>query len=447
MIRIYFDSDVINNIRSGNLSELKLLLDEHREKLLIPYSHAHINDKLSSKSTHEDLFWRDIDYLSEFSQEKILIFHKEKGEARSGVGNAREVYGHLEYGLELLDEFSDINNIVTFLDKAADELEIPELSIQLKELMDTKAPGALGTYKDQLQQAADRFHYLRIDSKEYKKARNKAWERFKLPSHSFEWKDGVVNKIDEHLKANGDDEDFMSKVENSFDDKDKITRFSFYISAYLMLNQLGYRADGINVKAKRVMENHIQDATHSFFGANCDIFVVKDKKLKSKTKALYERFNIQTKVVETDEFLIELRQLLKPVTLGETIKDIQNMCLVDTLVEEGIYKALYRLNRLLLGYFTHIQIEEESNLTRVLFTKMYTTYSEFMFYQEHDTVIREVDTLFGGENTDAVIKEFKESKEPYPSKEYLVEGVYAKLTSDGGKFYLNIAVLKNPSNP
>ena len=75
---------------------LKKIINKHRDKLLIPYSHAHINDKQQSKDTHADLFWLDIDFFSEFSQEKILLYNKEKGEARSGVGNAREVYKNLE---------------------------------------------------------------------------------------------------------------------------------------------------------------------------------------------------------------------------------------------------------------------------------------------------------------------------------------------------------------
>ena len=53
MIKVYFDWNVLSQMKNGKHSELKILIQDN-EKLLIPFSTSHINDISSSfKNTPE----------------------------------------------------------------------------------------------------------------------------------------------------------------------------------------------------------------------------------------------------------------------------------------------------------------------------------------------------------------------------------------------------------
>jgi hypothetical protein len=72
MIRLYLDSDVINNIHAGRMPELLDFIEKNRHKILIAYSQAHVSDKLPSKLVQEKKFWEDLDYLTEITNNKLL---------------------------------------------------------------------------------------------------------------------------------------------------------------------------------------------------------------------------------------------------------------------------------------------------------------------------------------------------------------------------------------
>jgi hypothetical protein len=121
---------------------------------------------------------------------------------------------------------------------------------------------------------------------------------------------------------------------------------------------------------------------------------------------------------------------------------VKNSVPIDELVEDGVKKYLFRLDGLFADYFTHFQVEfnPENQEQVLLLTKLYPNYSNFMFYQEHDTVIKVINEFFGSDiSTEELIEEFKVSKDDYPSKEYLInEKMLARLVTDRAKFYLYI---------
>ena len=132
MIRVYFDSDVINKIHSGEFPELANFISENRNKLLIPYSQAHISDKLPSKEVNESLFWSDLDYITEFAQSKLVLYDSKKRYSVPYVVNAREVLKEIIEDSELIEEFSSIDNIISFMEKATEEAGAPSLGSDFK---------------------------------------------------------------------------------------------------------------------------------------------------------------------------------------------------------------------------------------------------------------------------------------------------------------------------
>jgi len=449
MIRVYFDSDVINNIHSGNFPELAKFIEDNRDRLLIPYSQAHVSDKISSKEDNEDLFWKDIDYLTEFTQKKLITYDAKKKYSVPCIATARDVLEDILDTYKTIEEFSNIDNIISFMEETANDLDVPAMGEMFKGLFDLPPIEGLpesmqaGTYKEQLQKAADYMSSIRNDPEAYKKNTNLVKDEFGLPTHSGQWVEGVIDKVDVHIKEQGQFEDFTSMVNKDFEDKDNVGSYNIYIQSYLTLNMIGFKSDEINVKRNKGMPNHMQDAMHSFYGGHCDYFVAMDKKLIAKTKALYEKFKVSTKIFHPSIIVEELAKKLEQYDLAQTVKETIGKPPVGTLEEDGIIKGVFRIEQFWLNYFTHLQqeVDPQTGRNTLLFTKMYSTYSNFMFYEEHDNLISSVHDLFGAESEkEKVIERFKLAATDERFVEYFLDSCYVKLTTTGSQFYLWIAL-------
>lgn len=456
MLRLYFDSDVINNIRSGNFPELATFISENRDKLLIPFSQAHVGDKLSSKSVDEERFWREIDYITEFTRSKLLIFDDDSNSTHPKIATARAVLEEVEDTNRIVEEFASLDNIIGFMKETSEELGVPSLGTTFETLFDipainTNIPEELQgeTYKEQLQKAANYLHSMRNDAAVYKQNDQLVKNELGLPSHAGQWSDDTVDKIDAHLVGNTQFDSFLTLLESSFQEKEKdnMTRFSYYTRAYLLLNMIGYKSDEIDVKKNKGLSNHIQDSMHSFYGGHCDYFVVLDKRMIAKTKALYEKFGVFTKIIHPKGLVNELETKLKQVGLVELIQETLEKTPVGTLEEKGVMKKVFRLDNYFLEHFTHIQqnFDPSTGDLMYVFTKMYTTYSNFLFYEEEDHVIKAVNALFGTPEYEATAIEKFRSEDRFV--EYSLSNAYVKLNVHDGTLYLWIHIVnKNQSN-
>lgn len=316
------------------------------------------------------------------------------------------------------------------------ESGVPELGSHFKELMEQTSFDIENndelSVKEILQKSADFVHSLLNNPSAYKENRIKVQEDFQLTSNSGNWDTGVIDKIDEHLKSIGKSDGFLKLVENSFDDKSKMNRFSFFTLAYQYLNLVGYKADEIKNSG---IKNHLQDATHAFYAGHCDFFISMDKKLTAKSKAIYEKFNIQTKIIHPSDLLNELETNLLKNGIEEVLTSAFKNMPIDSLIEDGIQKSLYRLDNYFLDYFTHTQTERNT----IIFSKLQTNYSNFLFYEEHDTLIRNFNDYFGVElDSNSIIEKFKSNIKEERFVQYFLGDVYIKLLCDGRQFYLFI---------
>ena len=458
MIRVYFDSDVINNIHAGNFPELSDCIVKNRSKLLIPFSQAHIYDKLPSRE--HDKFWTDIDFISGFTDKKLLNYNKKSKFTRCEIASVREVFEAIDEGMKMRDEFSNFDNIVEFFTNTINELKegnygsdsiINQEGLELfNEFQNTvnNIDKDDNNYKDLIQEAMDRTQSIEKDPQVYKEHREAMWQDFRLPSHFCDLDlASAIEQIDEKIQERTDHSNFLEFARVDLKKEEMDDAFLHYIQCYTTLGNIGYHSDKIDVKRGKGFQNHLNDSMHSFFGAHSDYFVVLDKKLKAKTKLLYKVFNIRTQVVSPKEFIAELKVRLENNTsLEDVLGVIEQDQPIDYLFEEGIPKFLYRLKHYFLDYFTHVQIEKSTltEPTKVLFSKQYANYSSVLFFEEFDSVIRMVNDFFNISNIDdAVLSEFRTGmiKNGKHSKDYVVgELLHSRLISDGREFYFSISI-------
>jgi hypothetical protein len=446
MIRLYLDSDVINNFHSGKYKELLDTIKIYRADILILYSPAHISDKLPSLENYEDKFWQDLDYISEISECKMMAFNHKKKVTMPYIMNARKVYDIIKETKDIVNEFSNIDSLFEFIEEEFNDT--PDLILaltNLKELLNEpyeingNDDNSIISFGDQFQKNIDAVLKIKTNATAYKLQINKFQNEIKLPSHVGESKDDVIGKIDDFLVSKDHDK-FIEMVENSLGyEKDK-SYFNFYTKAYMMLNLLGYKSDKVDVIRNKGFDNHLQDATHSFYGAHCDYFVAIDNKLKAKSKALFDKLNIQTKIIHPDNLKKELERELQNKTLAEIINSVKVKEQIGFLNECGVDKTLYKLDNLFLGYFNLFQLEvpQEDSYIEILLRRSTLNYSEFFFYEEHNSLITHFLNSFGPEDeVDKVLEKFKNSTEECCFIEYVFNIVGSvKLSRVKNEFYL-----------
>lgn len=96
------------------------------------------------------------------------------------------------------------------------------------------------------------------------------------------------------------------------------------LNDYLYLDMHGYKADKIKVsdKEKNTFTNTTDDASHSAFASICSFYLTNDEKNIRKTKAVYEKLSINTKVFKPNEFIDYYKQFLNYQSLNDHFKSL-----------------------------------------------------------------------------------------------------------------------------
>ena len=114
MIRLYFDSNVINGMHSNEFPELYDFLMQNRDKFLIPFSPAHVSDKEPSKEVKEELFWKDLDFITYFTESKFIQFDESENTTKPFIATSREVYESIEKSQHFAKDFDSLDRFYFF---------------------------------------------------------------------------------------------------------------------------------------------------------------------------------------------------------------------------------------------------------------------------------------------------------------------------------------------
>ena len=120
MIRLYFDSNVINGIHRNEFPELDDFLKQNRDKFLIPFSPAHVSDKESSKEVKEELFWKDLDFITYFTESKFIQSDESENTTKPFIATSRDVYESIEKNQLFAKDFDSLDKILGFLQKSSE---------------------------------------------------------------------------------------------------------------------------------------------------------------------------------------------------------------------------------------------------------------------------------------------------------------------------------------
>jgi hypothetical protein len=135
--------------------------------------------------------------------------------------------------------------------------------------------------------------------------------------------------------------------------------------AYHCLDLLGISKDKIT--RKNNYNNLMNDAMHSYFAQYCDYYVSEDKRALSKSEAIYNQFEIQTKTLSVDEFIQILPQI--GASTDETItifsdklaKDIEESVRLEKMDTDFGYQCYLDIRHIYFNFFDVLMEVKEND--------------------------------------------------------------------------------------
>lgn len=436
MIRIYLDWNVVSNLKNPEFLDIKLFIDKHKQYLLFPYSPAHFSDLMKSYKPDNEYFNIDLETL-EYLSEKHLVRWEMDG-VKPLFCTPKE-YFEGEKDNEDISDLMDLEKIFQDLDDSVHDLGINKIGSLMKSLFQSQPSGieitdenkeimkkmfpnlkSNSTMWDLMTDIGFYTNKLHQDGEYYKDLRNTIFKHgFKLEPNSGNWEyDKVIRNIDEFLLSLGTKMTYLEYVKTTFKHKkEPISQYEYYTTAYLMLDMIGYKTDKLP-KPTDNMQNIHTDGEHSFYGAQCDYFVAIDKKLRIKSKVLYNEFNISTKIIEPWELISELKKVIDPLDNKiDFIKEAISFCNMENFVEcdtsnneNGVETYAFKLPKFYFNYFNYVictKHSEEESLV-LTFRKSFMNFSRFIYYTESESLIDSITQFFGYVNKDELAAKKKE---------------------------------------
>lgn len=447
MIRIYLDWNVISSLKKPEFQEMKEFIDKHKRYFQFPYSQAHFTDLMKSYSPDNKYFNTDLETLEYLSGKHHIRWEKDR--VKPLFGKPKEFFEGVK-DTEDISDLLDMEKILNEVDESSNDIGLSKIGTLMKSLFELQPSGieiteenrdilkkmfpnlkSGSTMWDLMKDIGPFSQKLLKDGEYYKDFRNSLSEQgFKLEANSGNWSyDKVIKNIDDFLLKFGAKMTYLEYVETSLKHKkEPITQYEYYTTAYLMLDMIGYKTDKLP-KSTDNMQNIQADGEHSFYGGHCDYFVAMDKKLRVKSKVLYNEFNIDTKIIEPKEFITELEKVIDP--LNNNINFIQeaiDFCNKENIVESyddengnGVETYAFKLPRFYFNFFNYVvytNYPEQGGFV-LTFRKAFKNFSRFIYYTESEALIDSVCNYFGYKNKEEL--ESKKNEFVYEDKETIFD--------------------------
>lgn len=454
MIKIYFDWNVLSQMKNGKHSELKQIIQDD-EKLLIPFSTSHINDLSSSYNNspeQKEYINSDLEFISSVTNDYCLF--------NNGKGIVLDFYPPkelFEQNISDKDTFSDLS-----IDGLMKNFEDDELSKSLvKPIFDILKSLPI---EDSFKQAIDNPESAEIMDKMFPDLKENPtmdgfFKSFSKMNFNLNESEGYKDLRQTVQSGTGINRDKIFDTENPFDliqksyDKlgvslDQIKQESKYspqwfddiTNEYLKLDMHGYQEDKVNIKKgrKETFKNTTDDGFHASFASTCNFYVINDNKSYKKTKKVYEKLNINTRVFKPDEFIDFYKRFLDYNNPTIDLKIIQNILnsenFYESKTEDGVYKTYY-FPFFLFGFFNKIicffPTDDPEESSKFLSQDKPTNW--FIVPKEVEILVKRLLIYFGTDlNNEGELKPNEYNNEKWDGRNWKFDNLTLRLQSING---------------
>ena len=437
MIRVYFDWNIFGNLKRETEEPFKSILSiikNNNGKLLFPYSPAHLRDLkrgFSETEKSKSKTYADLEFQHEISKDHCLYVDTKENDVTPQIFNPTEYFNQLvdDRTLENFDFenlFSDSDDALSGLWKSYMNLmKVMPTGIDLQQI--ETASEKYGGVKDMFQNLrnGNNFYNLMKDvtrmiskpeehSSIYKSMRNTSVVEMKINTDLEQW-GNAFDYLDKTLAKTQLNKSFRQLIDDNLKNRSKdkpATRFDYFINYYISLDTFGYYRD-------KELAKLLDDPTHAYYGAHCDIIVTEDNNTYHKAKAVYENFNIATTVCKAADFpsafygLNELGNNSSQTISGRIVEIIRySFILMKSVDDEFNPVTIYKIQHPIADFFNRMQISFFTDSTSLFIYKKKDNYSTFLFWTEIKSIVDKVVLDFGiDDNLKAEFNHEKERKD------------------------------------
>jgi hypothetical protein len=415
MIKVYIDWNVMSQMKNGHYAELLEIL-KRKDQLAVVYSTSHISDILVSyngESEQNKRLENDLTFIQELTDSRCA--HLSEKEIKISALDPRELFEDRVQEKETFSENGPLIDAMNMFEPGSIEYEAikarvesplpepiatlmndPKMAEKFEELYpglrDDPTLGNLvriGWLKNKALTETDQYKNLRIFLQQGLKL-----NKDKMFAMSDPFKD--VDKVHADLEQlTGTHIDDLVRNDNSPDWFQDITH------NYLLLDMHGYQQDKIRVdeRNKDTMRNTIDDGLHAAFASTCDFYITNDSRSLNKTKQVYQKLALNTRVftaVELVDFSKNSLMSSGPAAHLNVWLDLINQPGYIEEMVDGVVWRTYFLESYLFDYFNKVSVlfPPEEPVPVILLRKEKPTNFRFITDFEIRSIINKLDIAF-----------------------------------------------------
>jgi hypothetical protein len=416
MLRIYLDTNVFSNLKSNKTElyqELNELIVQYKSNISFYFSQAHIRDKRNDTS---DKKFEDFDFMESLVEDNYIAYDPIEKHSSSYLTTPGQVHkdDKDDSVKTILNDFWESDEHDTFeiillkdaLRKMMEMIQVPisipdfeQLPEEQRGLMEKMLPinKESANLLDWMDQLGNFNEEMFKDNQTYRSLRKMIDEG--LNNGKYTTNEGT--DFNEAFKDSLFKKTFEDFVKDSLHHKDKtqIPFYDFYLQSYNTLDMLGISKDKVN--RGNGFGNMFNDSLHSYFAHYCDVLVSSDKGLRIKSQALYNLYNIDTKILTVEEFIDELKNFGKPTEdnmkdfFDKFTSDYENSERINfTKTNTGYHYTLAINNRYLNAFDEILELIHDEKRYIFLLKKKTHLLSSFN-YREEGMVVNKALQIFG----------------------------------------------------
>lgn len=311
-MRIYLDSCVIQSLKETNQEDLLASILEDKVENIYCYSEAHLLDLMRDKSDNK---FADLEFMEKIVDKNCWFYNKGIDfrhirpvdyydpfpEYQENLFDPEDIFSEDVFPISFKSLFSSIP--LDLQESFSNSPLPPDFPKQLEYLI--KKPTnlyemicALGNMTNDL--SNEQKDFKEVVSYLHRNALNESFfEAIGIKGYDGE---KITNK-----------EEFRDSYTKHFlKENQERYRYELFLDQY---NGLEFFSIVRGKPKKQKMMNMINDGRHAFFGGFCDIVVSKDNDFLEKTKFLYDIHNIETMVLNMEEYKLLLENNKKERSL------------------------------------------------------------------------------------------------------------------------------------
>lgn len=282
---------------------------KNNEKHTFIYSAANLGD-LKRDTTEEKYI--DLEFIGKLARNNYLCKYWDR-ETNFYITDPNDAFKNISENDEIFDSLSDLIQNIDFKDKT-DELKKSLENIDTSQVYPDHYPEPMKSYIEKFIELKDNFDLHQVVNSginlykemQHSKTGYKDLRRFLKSNHKhvFPYLPNEINheNINDLFSKSIFKKSFLEYISENIkisnvNEEDK--QYHTFLSAYYMLNSLGLDKEK-NKKAN--FNSTTSDSQHAYYAAYCDVLVTEDNGLKEKANLIYKLFDVDTLIINIDEF-------------------------------------------------------------------------------------------------------------------------------------------------